>query len=376
MSQAHFDDAVSNAKGIPGIIQPSAGPESDVMPVKRNASKEVFGVVYNPKKEDEAGVAAEEVIKEGDSGKGLAARAPFSGGDAVNPLAKGGQHSGQTMRTKDIHTALTTIHARLGQVARNATSVRSLHPDHKESVIAALGHLNDAGKHISDGASTGVGTNTPDLSNTKSKWSQAIKHLSSAQSLLSDDGMQGALTRHNIAGEVPEASHLAEISGHIGSMRGKGAGGKEGAARSFKTVKAGKMDIPVANIAREDLARLRELGGTNHLLVKKIESAIAGTPKDGGELVSEERMNEAEEKGQVRSSRTGVVSTRPNPKKRGTGATARTRISSANDLGKTPTFGESGGGTGKQKGKTPKGLKPDVAKKNPSQNRGGRGGAV
>jgi hypothetical protein len=369
MSKEHFNTGSGEGKGsIPGLIPPSAGPEPDVMPVQRGRSKEVFGVQYN--KDAEGGVAAEEVIDQTPAAP--YARVPLSGGN----LAQGGQHPGQTMKTKDIHSGLHDVHRILDTVARNASSLKSLHPDHQDAIVAARQHLNEAGSHLSEGKTTGIGTNSPDTAATKMSFSKAAGHISKAHALLSDDGLQAKLSKHKLGGEVPDGSHIAELSGHVGSMRGEGAGGKQGVNRSFKTIAIGKSTIPTKSISKEDLAAMKEAGGSNHLLVKKVEAALRGTEKGGGELVSPEKYEEARDAGQVRSTRSGMTSgPKINPKKRATGATVRTKISGGSKIGKTPTFGESGG-AGKQKGDAFEQPKPDRAKNDPNQNRGGRGGAV
>jgi hypothetical protein len=365
MSVEHF--LAGSGDGTGGIIPPSAGPEPDVMPLRR--AKPTNAVTDEERAQ---GIVAKEEVDETTSSALPAARVPFSGGN----LAQGGQHPGQTMKTKDIHSGLASVHTILDTVARNASSLKNLHPDHQDAIIAARQHLNDAKIHLDEGHSTGVGTNRPDTAATKMSFSKAIGHISKAHNLLSEDGLQDKLSLHNLGAEIPERSTVADLQGHVGSMRGAGAGGKQGVRRSFKTVAVGRANIPTSSISQDDLEAMRKLGGKEHPLVRKVETALKGTPKDGGELVSRDNYEKARDKGQVRSSRKGLTSGPAiNPKKRGTGASIRTRISSGSNVGKTPTFGESGR-TGKVTGETPKNLTADPAKTNPTQNRGGKGGAV
>lgn len=368
MGVEHFNTGMGEGKDL-GIIQPSAGPEPTIMPVRKAKPVEAVS-----DKEREQGIVAKETITEPSGAPTVrsAMRVPFSGGN----LAKGGQHAGQTMKTKDIHSGLAAVHTVLDTVARNASSLKNLHPDHQDAIISARQHLNDAQIHLNEGKSTGIGTNRPDTAATKMSFSKAVGHVSKAHALLSDDGLQSKLSQHKLGAELPDRSVIAELHGHVQSMRGEGAGGQQGVAKSYKKVAFGKLTIPTSNISKEDLSALREAGGSEHMGVKKIEAALRGTPKGAGELVSRENYEAARDKGQVRSSRKGLT-TGPaiNPKKRATGATVRTRISGGSNIGKTPTFGEAGK-VGKTRGETPAGLKADPAKQSPNQNRGGRGGAV
>jgi hypothetical protein len=366
MGVEHFNTGMGEGKDL-GIIQPAAGPEPDVLPVNRRRSKPTGPTA----EEREQGIVEVETIDQTSAPVGKPTKVKE---DKV--LAKGGQRAPQTMSTRNIHTALTNVHSGLETTASNARSLRSLHPDHKADVMTASQHLAEAADHMDNGAATGLGTNSPDTPATKQHFSNAIKSLSAAHKLLSNSALGDALARHNIHGDLPEAAHLKSLSGHIQSMRGRGAGGDEGASKSWKVVAAGRENIPTTAFTAEALKRMEELGGKEHILVKKVKAAIAGTPKGGGSIVGQEAYNTASEQGQTRRTRSGMTSGPAiNPKKRATGASVRTRISEGSKIGRTPTFGESGG-VGKTKGKTPTGLTPDPAKSNPNQNRGGRGGAV
>jgi hypothetical protein len=244
-------------------------------------------------------------------------------------------------------------------------------------VIGALQHLNDAGIHLSNGKAVGLGTNNANNAEAKNHFSNGLRSITKAHRLLSDPGLQKKLASHNIAGELPLDDHLATMQAHIGTMRGRGRGGT-GENRPFPNVLAGRMSIPTQNISPEDLDRARQLGGKDHILVKKIESALAGS-KPGEDLVGEKAYKEAAEKGQVRSNKRGVTrGTRVNPNKPASSATVKTRLTSdGSKIGKTPTFGESGG-TGRQ-ARLPRessGKPSDPARKNINQNRGSKGGAV
>jgi hypothetical protein len=344
MGKEHFDAGSSEGKGYSGY-------EGILDPIKETAPQAKGTGRVLRVADSESGAEAGQgggIVEDTPSTRTAPvgppkAAVPFSEGGA----AQGGQHPGQTLKTKDIHSALTNIHGQLDTVARNASSLKRLHPDHQNAVIAARQHLNDAGIHLGTAAENGIGVKnitSEQQAATKLGFKNSISSIMKAHKALTSDGLQAKLAQHNLGGEIPDISHLKALKEHVSSMRGKGAGGKEGESKSYKYVALGKTQIPTAKISEDDLARAEAEGGKGHIGVQKLRAAIAGTPKGGGELVSGENYEAARDAGQVRSSKSGMTSgTQVDPRKFASAArTVRTRISNGSNVGKTPTFGESG----------------------------------
>lgn len=188
--------------------------------------------------------------------------------------------------------------------------------------------------------------------------------------IIFDDGLQEKMAQNKLNSKLPEADELADLSGHVASMRGKNTQGNP-----FKYVRLVKdkknFDVPTENISQEDIDRATALLGKDHPAVQKMVIARKGTDKGASPILSEKSYQKAKETGRVVTSKTGMTSgPAVNPMARS--VPVNTSISKANRLGITPKF------EGKPVEETPATkedlakLKPDPAKRNRNTNRGGR----
>jgi hypothetical protein len=306
------------------------------------------------------------------SPKTLVGRAPFSGGGPTPKVAKA------TMGTKEISAKLGGLHTLLTTYGNTANSLKTLAPEHRDYLKAAKGHLDDATTHMSLGNRT-LGSNTPDTNEQATHFGHAMGFLTQAHEMLSHAPLQRALKNTSVTAELPHPDHIAEMAGHVGSMRGKGASGVPGAQRPYSSVKVGKSTISTKNISPEDIKAAEETGGKESIVTKKLKAGLRGSPsKDTSterRAVSQVAGNTGNDAGT--GDKKGMTYGAVNPKRRGSSRKLETRFSSdGNKVGQTPTPGESGA-VGRIKGEAnPYKLPTDEAKKNPNSNIGGRGGAV
>jgi hypothetical protein len=296
--------------------------------------------------------------------KTLVGRAPFSGGGPTPKVAKA------TMGTTEISAKLGGLHTLLTTYGNSANSLKTLAPEHRDYLKAAKGHLDDATTHMSLGNRT-LRSSTPDTNEQSTHFGHAMGFLTQAHEMLSHAPLQRALKNTSVTAELPHPDHIAEMAGHVGSMRGKGASGVPGAQRPYSSVKIGKQTIPTKNISPEDIKAAEETGGKESIVTKKLKAGVRGSAPGASRVAGSTPGDSGT--GDKKGMTYGAV----NPQRRGSSRNLETRFSSdGSKVGQTPTRGESPA-VGRIQGEAnPYKLPKDEAKKNPNSNIGGRGGAV
>lgn len=354
MSQAHFDDAVTKAKGtsgdIPGLIQPSAGPEPTIMPA-RKAAKPVIS-------EDERarGIVAKETIDE-TQGTGAAPKAkkekqPTRVGTGATTAR--GYAEGARPATKPIAAQLSNHITAYKTLLNTAASIKTLSPEHRAAVDEARNHIANAERSHKLAHTEGkLGTNTMNRDVAHSHLQDAADHLSAAHEAVMASGVHKELAKHSLNGEVPSDEGVRNLVAGAYALPRVGAGGVAGAKKPYAKVKFAKADLPGATIDANLIDRAVAVGGEANAGVQKL-IAGQGTKRDPMRRENTKNALNQINKGLVDKGITpltklptgvggmisGIDKTAPvNPKRRGSGKRIDTRFSSdANKIGRTPRF--------------------------------------
>lgn len=349
MSQAHFDDAVTKAQGtsgdIPGLIQPSAGPEPTIMPVRR-AKKPMIS-----EQERALGIVAKETIDE-TQGTGAAPKVkkekqPTRVGTGAT--TERGYAEGERPATKPVAAALSGHITTYKTLLNTAASIKTLSPEHRSAVDEARNHIANAERSHKLAHTEGkLGTNTMNRDVAHNHLQDAADHLSSAHEAIMTSGVHNELAKHSLNGELPSDERIRGLVAGAYALPRVGAGGVAGAKKPFKSVAFGRGNLPGETIDQDLIDRAVEVGGKQNVGVQKL---IAGQGTKRDPLRREKRnaaITELNKKGAklgklptgVGGMISGIDKTADvNPKRRGSGKRIDTRFSSdANKVGRTPRF--------------------------------------
>lgn len=356
MSQAHFDDAVSSAKGsssraIPGLIQPSAGPEPEVMPVRRvkpqgtiSSEERAQGIVAKETIDETRATASAPKVKKEKEPKRVSTAATTERGYA----------EGERPATKPIAAGLSGHIAAYKTILNTAASIKSLSPEHRAAVDEARNHIANAERSHKLAHTEGkLGTNTMNRDVAHNHLQDAADHLSAAHEAVMTSGVHKELAKHSLNGEVPSDERIRGLVAGAYALPRVGAGGVAGATKPFKKVAFGRETLPGSAIDKDVIDRAVEVGGTRHAGVEKLKAA-QGTKRDP---MRREKRNAAltqlnkdvVAKGgkalkNLPTGAGGVISgldkgAAVNPKRRASQKRVDTRFSSdANKIGRTPRF--------------------------------------
>jgi hypothetical protein len=300
----------------------------------------------------------------------------------------------QKMPAKDVEHGLRALHVHLATIS-NSLQPHASTPEEISSISETNGHLSKALGSLSKGSSIGEGRRIEYLEKDgtpKSKFINqrheanehyiaAMGHVENAAKSLSEDHVQRLASNANVSSEVPNLM-LSQMRSNVDSLRvlkpakdWKGVNytetGKDGKPQS-KFIPAEELRNPKSDYS---IKKIRKVGGEESTAVQKAEEVINPPPR-----VYKTKV--------MRGEASQVVGVEPSkdPRRR----TSRTQRSITKFTGgkptegKTPTFEGSVGGKKatakdiaaiKNDPKNPA-LKPDPAKANERQNRGGKGGAV
>lgn len=351
MSQAHFDDAVSSAtgsasRGIPGLIQPSAGPEPDVMPVRRVKSQ---GTVSS--QEREQGIVAKETIDEtratAPAPKVKKEKQPTRISTAAT--TERGYAEGDRPATKPVAAGLNGHITTYKTILNTAASIKSLSPEHRAAVDEARNHIANAERSHKLAHTEGkLGTNTMNRDVAHSHLQDSADHLSAAHEAVMTSGVHKELAKHSLNGEVPSDERVRSLVSAAYALPRVGAGGVAGAKKPFKKVAFGRETLPGSAIDKDVIDRAIEVGGTRHAGVEKLKAA-QGTKRDPMRREKTKALVQELNKRGVKTTKLrpnigGKISgldkdAAVNPKRRASQKRVDTRFSSdANKIGRTPRF--------------------------------------
>jgi len=346
-------------------------------------------------------ISMEEALVEQAASKRQAAKK----GVSVSPTTRPGQVKDPTNRTrgvdvrqkmpaKDVEHGLRALHVHLATIS-NSLQPHASTPEEMSSISEANGHLSKALGSLSKGASIGEGRRIDGVDKSgiptskfinrqgeaNEHYISAMGHIENAAKSLSEDHVQRLASNASVSAEVPHLM-ISNMRGASDSLAVKKPAKDWKGVHYTETGKDGKPQskfIPSEELRNPKskfyIKNLEKIGGAENTAVKKAKTAI-NPPKTV--YKSAVKVGEAQQ----------VVGVEPseNPTRR----TSRTQRSITKFVGgkptegKTPTFEGSPGG----KRATPKdieaikndpknpALKPDPAKANERQNRGGKGGAV
>jgi hypothetical protein len=300
----------------------------------------------------------------------------------------------QKMPAKDVEHGLRALHVHLATIS-NSLQPHASTPEEISSISEANGHLSKALGSLSKGASIGEGRRIDGVDKSgiptskfinrqgeaNEHYISAMGHIENAAKSLSEDHVQRLASNASASSEVPNLM-LSQMRGAADSLAVKKPAKDWKGVHYTETGQGGKPQskfIPSEELRNPKskfyIKNLEKIGGTASDAVKKAKKAI-NPPKTV--YRSAVKLGEAEQVQGVEPSE--------NPTRR----TSRTQRSITKFVGgkptegKTPTFEGSVGGKKatakdikavKNDPKNPA-LKPDPAKANERQNRGGKGGAV
>jgi hypothetical protein len=346
-------------------------------------------------------ISMEEALVEQAASKRQAARS----GASVPQTSRPGKAKEPTNRTRgvdirqkmpagDVEHGLRALHVHLATISNSLQSHAST-PEEISSISETNEHLSKALGSLSKGASIGEGRRidgvdkrgipTSKFINRQGEANEhyidAMGHIENAAKSLSEDHVQRLASNAKVSSEVPHLM-ISQMRGAADSLAVKKPAKDWKGVHYTETGEDGKPQskfIPSEELRNPKskfyIKNLEKVGGAENIAVKKAKKAI-NPPKRV--YKSAVKVAEAQQ----------VVGVEPseNPTRR----TSRTQRSIPKFVGgkptegKTPTFEGSVGGKKatakdieavKNDPKNPA-LKPDPAKANERQNRGGKGGAV
>jgi hypothetical protein len=347
-------------------------------------------------------ISMEDALREQAGSKKQAARAGASvpqtsrPGKAKEPTNRTrGVDIRQKMPAKDVEHGLRALHVHLATIS-NSLQKHASTPEEIGSISETNSHLSQALASLGKGASIGEGRRIDGIDKSgmptskfinrqgeaNEHYIKAMRHIENAAKSLSEDHVQRLASNASVSSEVPNLM-LSQMRGAADSLVVKKP------AKDWKGVNFTEIDketgkpqskfIPSSELRNPkspySIKKLKKVGGAENTAVKRAELAI-NPPKTV--YKSAVKLGEAQQ--------TVGVEPSENPTRR----SSRTQRSITKFVGgkptegKTPTFEGSVGGKKatakdieavKNDPKNPA-LKPDPAKANERQNRGGKGGAV
>lgn len=335
MGVEHFSAGASEGNG--GIIQPIAGSPEQINRSQERLQTAVakrgrsVGTKYVKPSDDGSAVhvVAEETIEEGRAPAPRAARQAATPRASVRRStlptgARGAIADGEKRpKTSDALKAIEEMHSSYTGLVNSAKGIKKLGDTERAYVSAAESHLVDAKSSLALARSQGgLGTSNMNNDVAHGHLQDAAHSVASAHEMFVAGNLHNILAEHKMISKVATDVNVRDMGRKAYALERRGAKGVAGATVPFKKVELAGKTFEGKTIADSNLEdKARETFGANSPITRKVRNA----------------------KGTRRGVNAGLTMDNPENPKRKASPTKRIDTgyrSQANDIGRTPRWGE------------------------------------